>query len=592
MPKRGRASKACDRCRKQKTRCFPAEGACLRCKTLGLTCSFGVEGEPLGFDLGTGAGYNGLGYGRGHGQRLGAHHGSHSVGELDIGSPAGSASLQSIQGGINEILKTLRVHRDTGVNRLQLPKSEDFSDVSELKKVEPPSFGQSSVSFCASPYRLFGSLVAPPLLPLPIGRLFNPQMVVHDQNVITLGIISRSEAIELLEYFRMHFNHWLSFPSNLETSDLVDRITQRCSLLLSACCCVALRYRNEPETILLKGRCYRPLVRRLLTEMNQSLMVVPQTLEFMQAVALLAIFGSSLSDGDIVFDGWFLSSIALEHLVTKDVLGLAMPFDGDQGPVTDFDELTAYRIWNHLCLAHLVDCVMSGRTCILDEYRLARCRRTLELPQSSNFDGRMIAEILLLYIVYTFVQSAQSQDNALADLNQWHSDWSHLFGQPAIQFTQCGYHFGYFYILYFSVYLGRLIEQGPRQPLEDAVDPIDPLSLCGNDLREQMSHHLLVVVNSMVSFDDIEHFAHLSDQIHFQGAFASVILLRLIAIEGRYHALSIDPASAESTNQSKSNHAALEKVGLLGQRFQQISSHENDLPRKYAQAIADAMMGI
>lgn len=518
----------------------------------------------------------------------------------------GSASLQSIQNGVNEILKVLK--RDSHLvssARLQLPRGDDLPMlVSEIKKVEPPSFGHSSVSFCASPYRLFGSMAAPQFTPLPIARLFNPQMVVHDQNIITLGIVSRAEAIELLDYFRQNYNHWVSFPPGIDTDVLVDKITHRCSLLLSACCCVALRYRSSSDMIMLKRRCYRPLIRRLVTELNQSLMVVPQTLEFMQTVALLAIFSSSLSDGDIVFDGWFLSSIGLEHLVTKDVLGLAMSFDGDEKPVTDFDELTAYRIWNHLCLAHLVDCVMSGRTCILDEYRLARCRRTLELAQSTNFDGRMIAEISLLYIVYTFVQSAQSLENALADLTQWHSEWSHLFGQPAIQFTQCGYHFGYFYILYFSIYLGRLVEQGPPTSFGESTNAIDPLSECGDDLREQMFRHLLVVVTSMISFDDVEHFKHLSDQIHFQGAFASLILLRLISVESQYFPIlgspdgrgnSLSPTAASATNgsQTRSNRRlALDKVGLLGQRFQQISTHEDDIPRKYAQAIGEAMMSI
>lgn len=41
-PDRGRASKACSACRKQKTRCYASEkghAACLRCETLGHQCS-------------------------------------------------------------------------------------------------------------------------------------------------------------------------------------------------------------------------------------------------------------------------------------------------------------------------------------------------------------------------------------------------------------------------------------------------------------------------------------------------------------------------------------------------------------------------
>lgn len=41
-PDRGRASKACTACRKQKTRCYEsgaARGSCLRCQRLELSCS-------------------------------------------------------------------------------------------------------------------------------------------------------------------------------------------------------------------------------------------------------------------------------------------------------------------------------------------------------------------------------------------------------------------------------------------------------------------------------------------------------------------------------------------------------------------------
>lgn len=81
--------------------------------------------------------------------------------------------------------------------------------------------------------------------------------------------------------------------------------------------------------------------------------MVPRTIEFIQALAILSIYASSLSENDLVFDAWFISSIALEHFITKDVLGLVMSFDG-VSQVTEMDEITAYRVWNHLCLVHVV----------------------------------------------------------------------------------------------------------------------------------------------------------------------------------------------------------------------------------------------
>jgi Fungal Zn(2)-Cys(6) binuclear cluster domain len=47
-PNRGRASKACVTCRKQKTRCYANETSnfsCLRCDTLGLDCSLNITDD-------------------------------------------------------------------------------------------------------------------------------------------------------------------------------------------------------------------------------------------------------------------------------------------------------------------------------------------------------------------------------------------------------------------------------------------------------------------------------------------------------------------------------------------------------------------
>lgn len=44
-PERGRASRACDACRKQKTRCYESgrDLACLRCARIGQQCSLEVD---------------------------------------------------------------------------------------------------------------------------------------------------------------------------------------------------------------------------------------------------------------------------------------------------------------------------------------------------------------------------------------------------------------------------------------------------------------------------------------------------------------------------------------------------------------------
>lgn len=112
-----------------------------------------------------------------------------------------------------------------------------------------------------------------------------------------------------------------------------------------------IRY-HEPE---LKKTIWAMLLHKLEQDLRATLLIVPHTIEFIQSLAVMSIYAASLSDGGIgfVIDAWFMSSVALEHFVTKNVLGLVAPFDG-VSPVTEMDQITAYRVWNHLCLVHLV----------------------------------------------------------------------------------------------------------------------------------------------------------------------------------------------------------------------------------------------
>lgn len=125
----------------------------------------------------------------------------------------------------------------------------------------------------------------------------------------------------------------------------------RSSLLLTVCCAVVIRYHDPP----LRKSIWRMLLVKLQDDLRATMLIVPHTIEFIQALAVMSIYTSSLSDGEdgFVIDAWFISSIALQHFVTKNVLGLVVPFNGGS-PVTEMDEITTYRVWNHLCLVHLV----------------------------------------------------------------------------------------------------------------------------------------------------------------------------------------------------------------------------------------------
>lgn len=75
------------------------------------------------------------------------------------------------------------------------------------------------------------------------------------------------------------------------------------------------------------------------------------------------------------------------------------------------------------------NCNLSGRMVVLDGVRLNQCRRTLDLTASTNFDGRMVAEINLQVLIYNFIEVRQELTDIEEDLKQWHNDWGYLFGK-------------------------------------------------------------------------------------------------------------------------------------------------------------------
>lgn len=525
-----RASKACEICRRQKTRCFASSNSkcCLRCQTLGLQCSF-LNGEKL---------------------------------ELQAPGPPISieSRLETLDSNMAEVLRLLRGGKSSTI----YPDSE--------QGLTP--FGQPSLTFLTSPFNLYGSLVRPELFPAPLARLYNPQMVVHDQDIITLGLISHSQALALLEYFKLHYNHWVSFPDDVSTSALLAGMRRRCSLLLTVCCCVSIRHFDAN----LRVKVYKHLLNRLQTELYQSMLVVPQTIEFMQALTVMCIYASSLSEGEIVIDAWFYSGVALEHFITKDVLGLVMSFDGLE-PVTEFDALTAYRVWNHLCLVHLVNCIMSGRPCVLDQARLDLCRRTLELTSSTNFDGRMIAEIILQYHVYLFVQNSKNLDGVEDDLKSWKDEWSYLFEQPTEQFVEMGYHYCYFVILW-HWHCGN-----NRSTFDLSKDSIGRIAegtfeSCSSIVLVRMVVHLLKVIKSLLSVKEDQGFKCLSDQVHFCGVFSATSLARIIPIISQMEDVNDLPESPDIITKN------LER---LANRFQKNSVTSEDLTYRFGQAILESV---
>ncbi|ANB14832.1 hypothetical protein AWJ20_2445 [Sugiyamaella lignohabitans] len=610
--KAARASRACSSCRKQKTRCFPAPNslACLRCQTLALDCSFVEDSDEVAVGLNNWE--NGSGGGSVFTSRL--DNVEHNVAKIlrlleGRGDDTDSAIERRrkrrradgrILGQFQPAHYIKSRPRRMSSSLLNTPEgiasASDVNTYDEDERDELPiavedrlkgaAFGRSSLSFNASPFNIFGSLCSSAYLPPQIMRLYEPQMVVHDQNIITLGIVTEQEASDLLNHFRENYNRWVSFPEDIPIEQLLDRILKRCTFLLTVCCCVSVRYYNKS----LRVRAFDDLLQRLMTELTQSLVVVPQTIEFMQALCVLAIYASSLSKGEVVFDAWFYSGIALQHFITKDVLGLVMSFDG-VGPATELDEITAYRVWNHLCLAHLVNCVQSGRMCILDEIRLNMCRRTLDLSSATNFDGRMIAEITLQTIVYKFITSDLTLESIEYELQDWMEEWKYLFEQPTVQFVEAGFHYGYFMVLYYWNYIQSVVLGENGKALQGQGAPIlgvgnellcyQTIASCSDDIIKVMMEHLGNVVQSLLSFDDDDYFSYLSDQILFCGSFSALMIVKIIAV--------LKTSNRDKILSKTLTKSSLKSVLNLAKRFSKVAVFPDDLPGNYGSALSTSL---
>lgn len=422
------------------------------------------------------------------------------------------------------------------------------------------------------------------------------------EDVITLNILSLDEAIDLMNDFRRNYGRWVSFPQNLPTDHLVERIRQKSSFLLTTCCVISYRYSSLRMT---QGKNYRILVKHLIKDFKDALLrnaaMQPRRdgdIEFLQAIVILSIYLHSLSSSintkyymmadsgdeeddsnvdeelqEFTLDPWNLSSMGLTTFISRGTLGDSLfgnlklsgkskPYtsapgsggDGDNHPQdrihtflfdpmessNEYQKLTVIRLYNHLTLVHLVNCVISGRMCILDDTRLDYCKNTLGLPSSTNFDGRMISEIQILVICYKFIQTLllsttleEVEDHykyTQAEMQSWKLQWEYLFEQPALQFVDFCSNFVYLLVVfnytYYKLKLEGKFKNSKHMPQLGNIDSMIELAEMA-DLAT-MYQYALNVVNTIRNIENDAYFAYLSDQIHFFFYFAGIILMKMM----------------------------------------------------------------
>lgn len=545
-----RTLKACELCRKQKTRCFRSSDnvqSCLRCKFLKKICSFeiGTNSELI---------------------------------SLNEGELANSNKIDLIYNGVNEILNLLKKPQ---LSTSIINNDNDSGNASTPTNVLNDGIFQTpSESFMISPFSLLDKTTS--RIPKSISNIINENIDLNNDldDIISNGILSRDQVVDLMNNFTSNYGRWVLFPSSLSTTMLIDRIRSKSSLLLTSCCCISARYAlnsniDDNYEFDRTKKTIKALQRQLSKDLDKSIKISTTSLngqiEYLQALVILSIYLYSLTtvfksvdeEESFTIDPWLLSSMGLTTFIGKAAFGNLFKNPGEtSSPLSilydeldsrEYQALTNLRIYNHLCLVHLVNCIFSGRMCIIDEIRLNYCSSTLNLSSSTNFDGRMVSEIEILLITYNYIQInlnfendlnsksiEKAFENVLREVDSWHQQWEFIFNQPAIQFVEFCYDFCTL-MIYFTYNYHKSIRNhsGEYFKLFDQTKISIVLMNADDNSLIKMIHHGYSVVKTAKQIESDSYFAYLSDQVHFMFFFAGILLIYLMKFINSNSKLSV-----------------------------------------------------
>lgn len=520
-------------------------------------------------------------------------------------------------------------------------------EMGPLDDSEPLAFVSPANTFKTSPYSIITGIV--PNIPRPILNLLSLSTAQHserrgffqvDFDVISSGILTETEVIDLMNDFRSNYGRWVLFPLHVTTDELIKQIRRKSSFLLTTCCCLSMRYSlngkpspGDVDSHRRKKDTYKLVMRQLVKDLDKALLKyasfqgstnISGDIEFLQAIVILSIYSLSLSSivtntidpdslleedmnlRDLNLDSWYLSGLGLSTFISKANFGTLFQSAGaKQAPSPNltvlYDELdsnedqtlTILRIYNHLILIHLVSCVFSGRMCIVDEIRLNYCMSALSLPSATNFDGRMVSEIGILLITYNFVQ-VNLNAISLKDLSQiesnlhtvkeemtaWNEQWDYLFSQPALQFVEFCYNFCYI-LIHFNYIYSKLIVASKMSIARDFVhsDTIDDiLKYADKTSLIKIVSHAHTLVKFILTIEDDSYFAYLSDQIHFCFYFGALTLMKSLKFLKTNDKLHyLNDAEATSKGLSESRwKRSLDGIKLLVEKYERVAQDNPD----------------
>jgi hypothetical protein len=133
----------------------------------------------------------------------------------------------------------------------------------------------------------------------------------------------------------------------ITNSDALLATVRKSPLLLCACCLIAVRHTRQEVA----ARLAPKLFDKARAHISAALLTTPQPVEFFQAAIILCMWSTTVGQVPLSIDSWLLSGFAIQHCLSTNLFN---PISSSTHPTAHSKKnLENWRLWNHLCLAHL-----------------------------------------------------------------------------------------------------------------------------------------------------------------------------------------------------------------------------------------------
>ncbi|KAK4143195.1 uncharacterized protein C8A04DRAFT_29219 [Dichotomopilus funicola] len=193
-------------------------------------------------------------------------------------------------------------------------------------------------------------------------------------------------------------------------------------------------------------------------------------------------------------------------------IGIHSPNDTYASPANQSHILSkGFLLYEEACQLLSIYCIGTRRKAVLHQNDIDACKRLVDRVDQhrlSNFEMRMVAEVKLYWIIYTYSTDSHV-DVGAADvaLRSWRTEWEFLFEQPRSQFLQMGFDFAQLLTLRRAVKANH--------------------SRMGNSRLAKLIQLTTSIINLAMETAD-ERTQHLTDHIYHIVIFSAITLCQLL----------------------------------------------------------------